>query len=888
MENPLINTKVIKHTDPYTDEEIIINMANIGKYFKHVYCLCPFDKIDINMITQQTIDKDVFNKLTNDMIIYKTNISMLKNIIHFSNVIHCDKSVITKSNRFGYDLEEMVLVLPIFNISFLNLTNYIDNMIESTSFNKLYDTLIISDYYGDKKDKLVLKMKINNMIKTLEESYYWTFPYNCLMNLSKLFDKRQFNLKIVKYVNNSKHILDIIDQSKIKENYLQQIFNSKQYVDPSAILDKKGYKLFNKVHSCDYMNDDINKLFDSIDDYQKYMMFSMLCCSKQYCHLIVNNKTMLIRMKSVIKENIALYKYLFGYAWIRFYFEETINRNYVKTTDMYIFDIDTATELPVFHYNILQPHENPYHTLLVAEKMINPELNIGGIVHPNDKTKIICNLSEFKQRMNIFISGNEKIDLFEGFDFNSNNTIITGSIMTACVQYSHPLINLFVNNITKNDINMLYNRFFDEYYYEADVDIAVYATNTFQFIDISRKIHEHLMLTICQHFDCDPIHIKFELVQSTYLFVTSEMIEKNICNESLKYDMVVANLNKPEIKKLFIPFAYIKLEEENKKLMETYPYIVKDNYKEVFEFSEDDIIIKLFDPQTFTTMKNVKLESDFTPDELDHCFDQVNEKKPTYEQREMMNGCGFTNNFKVKITCPHLSHDFEIFPNKKEDHMSLVANFHMPCVRAYYNGNVYMTPSFITAHMTYMNIDYKYVAGNKDPLEIINKYRMRGFGTWLNNNEITTYIKYISDVPFWNNLFGVLPQNKKTYSKCLGSLQMNHKLFHPRRFNIDIITSPKARPLPIDNPYNENIKTQIYSMSEFYNKFYSYGAYYMCQCLEDTTINITDGYIKPLNISLIEKHYTHKTVQKSTTNSNTPVTNTDVDVDSLSESEDDY
>ena len=88
--------------------------------------------------------------------------------------------------------------------------------------------------------------------------------------------------------------------------------------------------------------------------------------------------------------------------------------------------------------------------------------------------------------------------------------------------------------------------------------------------------------------------------------------------------------------------------------------------------------------------------------------------------------------------------------------MSTVANFHMPCVRAYYNGdNVYMTPSFISAHMTFMNIDYKYFAGSKDPINIINKYRMRGFGCWLNKNELNTCIKYIYEVPFWNNLFNI-------------------------------------------------------------------------------------------------------------------------------------
>jgi hypothetical protein len=35
-----------------------------------------------------------------------------------------------------------------------------------------------------------------------------------------------------------------------------------------------------------------------------------------------------------------------------------------------------------------------------------------------------------------------------------------------------------------------------------------------------------------------------------------------------------------------------------------------------------------------------------------------------------------------------------------------------------------------------MNLDYKYFAGSQDPINIINKYRMRGFGCWLNMNEL--------------------------------------------------------------------------------------------------------------------------------------------------------
>jgi hypothetical protein len=173
--------------------------------------------------------------------------------------------------------------------------------------------------------------------------------------------------------------------------------------------------------------------------------------------------------------------------------------------------------------------------------------------------------------------------------------------------------------------------------------------------------------------------------------------------------------------------------------------------------------------------------------------------------------------------------------------MTSVANFHMPCVRAYYDGNVYMTPSFISAHMTFMNIDYKYFAGVRDPIEIINKYRMRGFGVWLNKNEISTYIKYCYEVPFWNNIFLINPNNKNTYKNCLGYLSLVHALFKPRQINKNLI-NPNAPPIPIDNPYNSYLNTTNLQMENYYSKRY--------QCPERkyiaSTINDETGYINTL------------------------------------------
>jgi hypothetical protein len=43
----------------------------------------------------------------------------------------------------------------------------------------------------------------------------------------------------------------------------------------------------------------------------------------------------------------------------------------------------------------------------------------------------VCNLAEFKKRLNIFSSGYSHVDVFEGIDWNIFG--ITGSVMPACV-----------------------------------------------------------------------------------------------------------------------------------------------------------------------------------------------------------------------------------------------------------------------------------------------------------------------------------------------------------------------------------------------------------------------------------------------------------------------
>jgi hypothetical protein len=74
-----------------------------------------------------------------------------------------------------------------------------------------------------------------------------------------------------------------------------------------------------------------------------------------------------------------------------------------------------------------------------------------------------------------------------------------------------------------------------------------------------------------------------------------------------------------------------------------------------------------------------------------------------------------------------------------------------------------------------MNIDYRYVTGTKDPMTILNNYRMKtGMGTYLNSSERNTINIYSTEVEFWKNLYD---------ENFFGLLSVNNKLFKPRQYN---------------------------------------------------------------------------------------------------------
>ena len=776
IENQLINKNTIHYHD-----EIELNETNIHTYYKEVYILVkknkdmiPIDFYNLN------VDEDIYKKVLANLIIYKVSISIiLKNTKFLDNILLISNTDIEQFNIFNYTLGIKNIVLPILNINFSDLTLYLNQYTISDSIDNIYKLKLMNNYLDS--DKVSSLEYISNMIDNIEESKYWTLTKNCSLSIDHKFKERKifFNLYRLKNKQVAEELSSLF-KNKIKNNledYIKDLDTKHKYIDLSVV---SNYKIEDKP---DISQEHFNQLFTSLTGDQQLLLFTNLMISKKYVHLVINNKYVLNMMLHKMKPMTLLFKYLLSYSWIMLYQEECIKKNNTKTDDTFIFEINTASLLPVFPFIHSKPTENPYMPILVSENGLFSGSNINGI--PDNNTIIgtdyincgICNFDEFVTRMNIFCTNNPNHNLFQDFNFIKYKVAISGSIMAACLQRNHPLMNIFT---IKSDVSK-YVEYFNEFYSDADVDVMFLAKDNQTFITNVKIFYNQ----ICKNMlKINSLYIDTQLILNKlgYLFVSDKFIQENITKDKLKIKWIKKNINSDEVLEIFKPY-YQKLKEEK------YNELIKEvNEEEIKEYPEiynsDDIEFKIY----------------------------INNR--SYKDIDLV----YT--YKYKITSQYLKHPFELFKINSDDFFSHVSQFHLPCVRAYYNGvNVHLTPSCISAHMTYMNIDYKYVSGSTDILEIINKYRLRGFGTWINQNELGMMFKYCSTIPKWReifkkpdindiNIFGCIPITsnifRKNIDKTIYKLPCITNEFNQHLTYIDILKIRNKN--IITHPIYDNLK----------------------------------------------------------------------------------
>jgi hypothetical protein len=306
--------------------------------------------------------------------------------------------------------------------------------------------------------------------------------------------------------------------------------------------------------------------------------------------------------------------------------------------------------------------------------------------------------------------------------------------------------------------------------------------NDFDYIDRFHKFFNRLKYN-CEKLGGDA---EYTCKKNAAIIVNESFIRNNIVDDKFSYEFIISNLNDDNIKNKF----YIKYVEN--KIPKNFEFIrdpkwKDEKYNQYFEILPINSIKIIFTK----TKKDLKSQNDNPDEEFDYEYDELdNNLFKIYE------------NIKFNVKSQILNHDIEFFKIKyPTSFFSTVSNFHLPCVRGYYDCNqVYLLPSCITAAMTLINLDYKYFAGSNDPIEIINKYRLRGYSTPLNDSEKIRFISYSSKVEFWNKLYGGIDiKDKQSINNVYGYLNPNNNFFNPR----SVITESYSNLKPVDLNYNQ-------------------------------------------------------------------------------------
>jgi len=703
------------------------------------------------------------------------------------------------------------------------------------------------------------------------------------------------------------NVLKRLAESKEEDNnYLAFLFRKNSYLDASSAVNADGYKLYRITSNPileNMTNEHFNTLYNKLSYAERYHLIMNAMISKDLCHFVVNNKYILEEIMSENKDPkghtfmnkyAQLIRYTLGYGWLTMYMEESIKRGYISKSDRFIFDIETASKLPFFPYSTNNIHICPYLPILVDSDTINADKNILGVCQYiyNNKygSKVdneyslqkqmrygVVNKKKFIERVNMFISGKTNTNILEGL--NWSNIAMSGSMMACCLPNYNSLMNNFVKNINTNLKEDIFDfiGFANEYYKDADIDVMCNIQDIYEFVDkiyeIQSVIEENIRL-YNRIPDGTPNVTTVFSNKSAAIMINKYFIKTYLQKETgLEYVDILSNVNssivRDAIYKHYINWykEYLKTaikQNPNKfidnKYHELYLPVPIENINVVFIKTQKDKEEDRQEEQKKIDEQNKSSEStsdSYIDIEED---DKEFEQEKQYED-DIIEEYGTSNivfepkvNFKFRITSSYLPHNFELFQTKYTEFFNTVARFHLPIVRSYFDGdNVYITPSCVSACMTMLNIDYKYFAGSKDPIEIINKYRMRGFGTILNDREIIRLIEYSNLVPKWKQLYSLNIQSNSSVFKILGQLEPSHTIFKPS-FVLDKKEPSDEYKKPRNMEYMSIPNNVSDIISLIRSMYFTSNVNDVINLTNITTIN-KYGYVEPVKKWLIDAFY---------------------------------
>lgn len=836
--------------------------------YKHIYVLCLADQLEkssdnlnrIKLFYRHDSDMSELKGQSKLVVLVQCPIDLIKSNNIKSGLLVVDKNNLEIFNLYSYNLKEKELVFLMLETTETHVKSWLKVYENETNLNIFIQQKIFTGYYGI--DDRVTKNYLINLMNNIGDFHYWQDENHCKASINHAFSDRKFNLAFTKNWNVSKEEIES-EMNKLLLNFNQdkkviRLDGNYQSQFASAIIEKKVNKparfvdgsskddiSFYKIDSLEDLTIDekcIEELLtkSSLDEKEKYFLICNLIVSKKYCHYVLNNSLVLKENKKIFDKYLPIFRYLIGYAWSIFYIEESIKKSKSTMKDRHIFDINTASQLPVFPFCPEDPHLNPYYCHFVNKNISNPSKNINGIGSAEMNSGGIVNLEEFKRRFKIFSSGANKNFILEGIDWT--NMAVTGGAMAAIIPKINPLFSNFLNEGTfKDRINNIADdeleSFFKEHYGSSDIDIACNHSNILNFI-------AHVLDTrtiVSNNIGVKPSEIKITPIKTLCIYISADILKKKCANNDFPYSyaQVVADIEKNYMRMYFFELYYqIKTETNKKNKNILGKKIEEDEYFEILNYCSMDkttIIISDFDLNNQIVNR---LPENNDGIELNFTINESTEADTVFIK--------FVESLKYRISSKKLLHSLEVFRINEDDFISCVSRFHLACVRSYYDGkNCYMTPSAITAYQTFTNVDFKYFVGCHDPIHIIDKYRNRGYGTILNEIEIKQYIAYILCKDEYSEKYDIDKTKDTTYEskmgKILGVIPTSHKYY-----NRASISEKTKKELKVTIPnWNPDKITEFFKLQyKNYNAEFS-----KMKTIAD------DGNICPLKYWIIEASY---------------------------------
>jgi hypothetical protein len=885
------------------------NLSNdtLYKTFGSPYIVCLKDNAEFkSYFYEQILDKEQAQILKDSITIIPSTYKIVSGLSkRFLTVVN--KQFLTSFDIYDkYDQpkihqNEEALLCVLLRFKYSNILRYLKQFDGICSFIDLYNSLIISDFLGQYNGTSTVRKNHIQIISNMNESNYYTIHNNCQLNITLKFRSRGFNLSLSRKLldENMRSILEKMAEINENENYLAMLLRKTSYLDASSAVNISGYKLYkisNNLLVNSLKKNDFNMVYDRLSYTEKYHFIMNCLISKDLCHLIVNNSYILNEImnvkdqdgKTFIEKYCNLIRYYLGYAWITMYMEESIKRGYINNDDRFIFDIDTASLLPFYPYYVNNIHFCPYLPVLVDQNTLSINKNILGvsqIYYETENPRLkeisrygIADKGTFINRINSFATGLNYVNIFENIDWS--NIAIGGSIMACCLPNFNPLMHRFIYD-NQDDIN--FAQYASTYYSDADIDVMCNIQDKYLFVDKIVQFKDQIDRNLKRiHNIVSDIQVTNLISNKTMaIMINIEYINKYILPVvNMDLTKVLLKLNDDPVIKGIIYEQYLEWHKNflKSEIESNMSKFIDSKYHELFDILKPEQINivfvktnqdrdKEFKDQSLDSIKaiNSPLDENIIDDDdkefeedtrKDKENDKDNENEPENEPDDGYNppdNILFLPklNYKFRISSPYLPHPFEIFQTKYTEFFATVSRFHLPIVRSYYDGNtVYITPSCITACMTFLNMDYKYFAGSKDPIEIINKYRSRGFGTILNENEIKRLLEYSSVVPKWKVKYDLNLKSQASVNGVLGLQTVASKLFSDSATDNNI---HRIIYRTINNS-NQNSTDALVSYNAYINYRYNIKRSELFDIHTLTFIN-KYGFIEPIKKWLIDACY---------------------------------